>query len=251
MAAFHESIPANSHLEAQAPVWRYMSFPKFASMLARSQIFMARADRFEDLFEGAISVETFSHYLEFLEEDFKLRDKYALRKGPRDRDADRELIQNWLVRGRTMTYLSCWYVGSSESDAMWRVYGETRESVAIRSNVGRLLQTLPDGVFLVPVSYTPPSDVRLQSQHRLWQFAFKRLEFAYESELRCIKFDSSEQRPTDGHQITVDLSQLVERVVVSPRAPKWFADAVIEVVSRFGLSFDVSQSSMAGGPWQF
>ena len=170
-----------------------------------------------------------------MEPQFELAAKHG--RG-RDPDRERALIVNWLKNGPTMTYLRCWYAGQSESDGMWKVYGETSESVAIRSSVKRLLDTLPDDVFLIPVRYLLPGDVRLPSEHRLWQFAFKRPEFAYESELRCVKFDASDSRPTHGHQVAISISTLVEGVVVSPHVPSWFTSTVQAVVARLGLPID-------------
>ena len=39
-------------------VWRYMSFEKFANMLATESLFFTRADRYEDKFEGYIPKST-------------------------------------------------------------------------------------------------------------------------------------------------------------------------------------------------
>lgn len=237
MATFHESIPDKDRPPDEALLWRYCSFSKFASLLAGKHLFMARADRFEDVFEGAISRPTLSRLMDLLKPHFNLRDRFA-RQGSRDPREDEEFIRKWLLDGPTITYLSCWYSGSAECDAMWKVYGETKESVALKTTVGRLKTVLPDDVFLLPVRYLSLSDAELPSDHRIWQFAFKRLEYAYESEFRCMKFDGTEARPSAGHKIEIDPSRLVTEVVVSPRAQSWFT----------GLNVEVRQSAMSGKP---
>lgn len=35
------------------PLWRYQDFPKFVSLLDSGELFFTRADKFEDVFEGA------------------------------------------------------------------------------------------------------------------------------------------------------------------------------------------------------
>jgi hypothetical protein len=226
-----------------------MSFPKFAALLGHCGLFMGRSDTFEDVFEGRVSPETLSDYLRLMEPHFAMRARYVPIL-PRNPEEERESIRKWFLEGPTMTYLSCWYAGSSECDGMWKVYGESRESVAIRSTVGRLMEALPADILLVPVQYREASAVQFPADHRLWQFAFKRPEYAYESELRCVRFDFSESRPPDGHLVTIDLPFLVERVVISPRAPMWFKATVEKVVASFGLSIEVRQSSMAVRPRQ-
>ena len=39
-------------------VWRYMSFEKFANILATESLFFTRADRYDDKFEGYIPEST-------------------------------------------------------------------------------------------------------------------------------------------------------------------------------------------------
>ena len=59
------------NIEGQTPVWRYMSFSKFAALIIQSEMFMSRADKLEDLFEGAISKEAFEMYMEQLKPHFE------------------------------------------------------------------------------------------------------------------------------------------------------------------------------------
>ena len=43
-----------THPEDTDTVWRYMSFEKFANILATESLFFSRADKFDDKFEGYI-----------------------------------------------------------------------------------------------------------------------------------------------------------------------------------------------------
>jgi hypothetical protein len=40
-------------------IWRYMDFTKFVSLLDRSALFFARADKFKDQFEGSWTKKNF------------------------------------------------------------------------------------------------------------------------------------------------------------------------------------------------
>jgi hypothetical protein len=48
------------------------------------------------------------------------------------------------------------------------------------------------------------------------------------------------------HYVSCDIPTLVDRVFVSPTAPQWYAEAVSEVVAKFGLEFPISKSSISG-----
>ena len=40
--------------EDESVIWRYLDFPKFVSLLKDRALFMTRADKFDDVFEGAV-----------------------------------------------------------------------------------------------------------------------------------------------------------------------------------------------------
>ena len=41
-----------------AALWRYISFTKFVSLLAKNALFFVRADRLDDRFEGTLGLRT-------------------------------------------------------------------------------------------------------------------------------------------------------------------------------------------------
>jgi len=251
MAKFFKDLPSEFHTDPLLPVWRYMSFAKFASLITRSEIFMSRVDKFVDLFEGAVSRETFSDTMKLLESDLELANRYSIDKANRNFLKEREFIWKWFNDGLPRAFISCWYLGRSESLAMWKIYGETHESIAIKSSVAKLMNAFPDDVDLLPVQYMTPEEVKYPTSHRIWQFGFKRLEFAFESELRCVKFDTSKTCPYYGHNIKVDLKNLIEEVIISPRAPYWLHQTITEFIDRFDLKVEVKESNISGKPWSF
>jgi hypothetical protein len=52
-----------------------------------------------------------------------------------------------------------------------------------------------------------------------------------------------------GVNIPVDVELLVSSVVVSPLAPWWFREVVLEVVQRFGYEFDLPDSQLLDEPF--
>jgi hypothetical protein len=51
-----------------------------------------------------------------------------------------------------------------------------------------------------------------------------------------------------GYFVPVDLTRIVETVTVSPLAPNWFEDLVIDTCTQFGFGFTVTSSIVAAVP---
>ena len=51
-----------------------------------------------------------------------------------------------------------------------------------------------------------------------------------------------------GKYIPVDLDVLMEKIYISPTAPKWFNELVKSVVEKYNLEKDVLQSSLSDDP---
>ena len=91
------------------PLWRYMDFTKFVSMLETRSIFFARADLLGDPFEGSLTrVEAKRRA------DFEAELRAAGRRIGLHQTAQPKIrgeIQNSIV--------SCWHMNAVESMAMW------------------------------------------------------------------------------------------------------------------------------------
>ena len=80
------------------PLWRYQDFPKFVSLLDCGELFFTRADKFEDVFEGA---RGFNFQKEAIYDKLKpsltLKVKSQLRaagiENPTDDEVDKKLIE--------------------------------------------------------------------------------------------------------------------------------------------------------------
>ncbi|KAF5430684.1 hypothetical protein C5S39_07300 [Candidatus Methanophagaceae archaeon] len=88
-------------------------------------------------------------------------------------------------------------------------------------------------------------------------FLHKRKSFEHERELRAIiqkfptkgdEIDLTQEIFDIGAYINVDLYTLIEKIFISPTAPKWFNDVVKSIVNKYDLEKEVIQSSLAEGP---
>ena len=76
---------------------------------------------------------------------------------------------------------------------------------------------------------------------------YKRKSFEYEQEVRAIIQD----KDTSGGGIEkeIDLEKLISAIYISPYAPKWFGDVVIDIVEKYELHKPVYQSGMTKHPF--
>lgn len=223
-------------------VWRYMDFTKFVSLLDTESLFFSRSDLFDDPYEGATS-----------HANIKLRPIVYKDRIPAEvlgRGAhDAERSKQW-------TYINCWHMNEYESAAMWKLYAQANEAVAIQSTFKLLQESLPDNVYLGVVNYIDYETEWLPEGNTFWPYVHKRKAFEHERELRGVIQDYLNENsiiagmpnPPYGKCVEVPLSTLIQKVYISPTAPSWFADLVSAVVAKYGLAMEVSQSLMSKQP---
>ena len=64
----YQDNPHLAEVPDDAPLWRYVSFAKFVSMVRASALYFARADRFEDRWEGVYTLPTTARIRQQLDE---------------------------------------------------------------------------------------------------------------------------------------------------------------------------------------
>jgi hypothetical protein len=225
-------------------IWRYVDFTKFVSLLETEKLIFARADRFEDPYEGSWSSAGVR----------LLRD--PAQNGGLPSHAVEQLISYSSAQQKEM-YISCWYANESESAAMWKLYLQSSEGVAIRSDYNTLsaiLEAAPLNAGLSMVQYIDYETTPIPFGNAFFPFVHKRLSFAHENELRAViwrtdhinKPQISDDSATVG--VNVSPTRLVKAIHVSPTAPRWFGELVEQVVQRYGLHAPVIRSNLYDRP---
>jgi hypothetical protein len=209
---------------ADATLWRFMDFTKYVAMLHRRAIFLARADELPDPFEGM----------------FARRNHH---EGHGRHSAERDRL-------RKRACLSCWHENEHESAAMWRIYLNSDHGVAVRSSVTRLEASLAaarEALHIGKVSYLDYAREPVPAQHRLDPFFCKRNSFDYEREVRVVWLADDVVADT-GQYVAADLEQLIEKVIISPTAERWFGELVESVTGKYGLKLAIAASSLLEDP---
>lgn len=224
-------------LKPGSPLRRYLDFTKYTDLLRTCSLYLRRADRFIDRFEGALT----PHLRKAINE------AQQLRSAAEDADAFYE-------KGRKGTYVSCWTYGAKDNMALWQLYGGAASSVSIHTTAERLTRAClawNENVQIMQVKYidhfeNPDMVVGRYSD----LLSFKHLAFDFEREVRVmIPKPLTWKENAEGMLRSLgNLDDLITSVTVAPDAGGWFIDLVRDVSSRYGLKASVRPSQLASLP---
>jgi len=228
-------------------LWRYMDLSKFVALLQSGALYFARADMLGDDFEGSLPVANAKTYRDLVGEQLG-------RSGVGDEGlaninlADVEMRRKM----REEMFVSCWHGNEYESAAMWRLYAQSGDAVAIKTTFAKLTEVLPDGVILGNVRYVDYARHTVPVDSLIAPFMIKRTSFAHENEVRAaFWFALRELIPESitfkgaGALCPVDLHKLIEAIHVSPTSPPWFLEIVTGLADQYGLAVKPSQSALS------
>jgi len=271
IAVTMKKSPAMSDSAEQTEIWRYMDLPKFVSMLDSKELWFAKAARLEDAYEGFCEAEAMK---------MPINDPLSPSINRSDGENEPTVVTATQLRVELSgdsaryfqnapdhLYVNSWCL-STESMAMWEIYGSNGRGVAIKSSVGRYkqaarLEDLKDQFAFGKVQYEddPNSNPSLRFNlsegsiplpgrgiwKELLQIAFqKRTCFDYEKEWRGALYQDASEVP--GCTIAFDLDHLISAIYVGPRADPFFFDVVKSLMKRFGLDKPLYRSNLLTRP---
>ncbi len=239
-----------------AKLWRYQDFAKFVSLLDSHQLFFNRADSFEDPFEGARGFHfQKSAIYSKMETYLKFRVKTRLNRTgnpPPTEDEiefgvkeEMELFIKEQEEKRKHFFISCWHTNERESEGMWKLYTTAmNQGVAVQTTTERLCYSIGNDSFRIGnVSYVSFESPLAEEQTPIW---YKRDAFTHEREVRVVIEDATYK--DKGMPIAVDIDTLIEKIYVSPTAPKWLATLVKSVMQKYGVDKPVEYSQLTEKP---
>lgn len=173
--------------------------------------------------------------------------------------------------GRKMGAVNCWFLGNSESEKMWKKYGDEGKGIAIRSTVMRLATAFQITGLYAQVSrvgrveYVDFESHDMGSRGNDLAFApfIKDNAFSAENEVRIVTLNSfhsgclypdGSQAGCPGSQIfcpdikgfyiKCDLKRLIRSIIVGPNTETNFRELVKRLVGRYRLMVDVEHSKL-------
>lgn len=248
-------------------IWRYMDLSKFLDILVYKNLVFPRLDQFEDVYEGHPS-----KFLDAISHAFSDPDSIYMR------DEVEKSIKLFFKLIKVRGYVSCWHGAKHESAGMWKLYCKTDESLAIKTTVGKLKQSLKtpnsDLVNTIEIGQVDYKDNCEELKNKFLEISrkkdcikvgyanvvfSKRPSFEHEKEIRVIAFnqdkimDSENKNMSETNlklttpaiqRIECDVDQMIDEVVIAPDAPQWFVELVSELIKKLEYSFPVNQSEL-------
>jgi hypothetical protein len=214
-------------------LWRYMTFTKFVSLLEKRALFFCRADKIGDPFEGSAPKHNVDNRFH----------------------SGKPLVMAKVFKEmRKHILLNCWNLSDSESTALWGLYTNGSDGIALQSSFDRLKDSFStEGKEVVHIGKVKYIDFSKESydDHDCFfsQFLYKMKSFQHENEVRAMimKFPDGMKDYIEvirgaepvfdvGCYVDVDLETLIENVYVSPDAPLWFRELVESVLKKYSLN---------------
>lgn len=266
MTDLHPFLPPDPNVH----VWRYTHLHKLLWPLETRSLYLTLLDELRrkfDRFEASVPASVHDDQLPILSSNnqFRCWDEIAAEYPVEPREDGWARIAR-LRRGLLRTaHASCWRWGE-ESEAMWRLYCENGEGIAIRSTFASLQASVADPHTCVSlVRYLNYRTGRFERHGHDWDPALhKREAFKHEQEVRVLRHD-----PSDWHRAAADMTEtftlptgvaiswnpvdVIEAVVVNPLAPDGYFDEVRDEIGRRepALRDRVMQSEIATEPIRY
>ncbi len=242
----------------RAQTWRYMPFVQLISVIQTSKLHFERLDKLQDddPFEGILTQPMVDRIMR------SLPSPEALERCDPDIVAK---AQDPLLPVRFFlktVFVNCWYLGKEESAAMWPIYGDQECGVCIRSTIGRMKSAFAESdadLYMGRVKYIDHHRDEFHIDTGLVPGTYKRRCFRHENELRLLahsvtaigKGHVQEIRFHDGLELPVDLSALIQKIIVGPKAPSWVVEVVAQAAREAGITAPVDRSTLLDRPHWF
>jgi hypothetical protein len=238
-------------------VWRYLTLSAVIETIKTRKLRLTRVDTFHDTFEGSVPKKEIEAQIVVL---IGAASRQAMmnsvaahypsmeRSRPPDEDPWTRITR--LRRALTRcAHASCWSAGD-ESEALWRLYcadGCPGVGVALQTTLTRLEASVAThDLYVSPITYlryheAEPFTDRMDSLLR------KRHGFAYERELRLLKFDEAQFSaliPKDAsvsqlpEYVCLDwvLSDVIDKIIISPSADVNYEESVCHAIKTIDPS---------------
>lgn len=176
----YHRIEIHENLAQGGNIWRYMDINKFIMLVLSNKLWLTRADKLGDFYEGSSS-----------NIEIKIRDERWKNQEHRKMLHNGSKLRPWAY------FISCWTMNNPESNAMWQIYAPNN-GIAIESNVEILATCFIEKLNDFFSRYEPIiSHVNYENEHEMSSnlyftlterdFFLRKLKaFEYENEVRLI-----------------------------------------------------------------
>lgn len=239
----HPSFPQPN--DTSQVIWRYMDSDKFEFMMEEGRLFMPTAENLGDPREGSTPLGE----IEWWEREAQ----NATTDEQRATVAHNRAFCAYFAQNfRPRYYVLCWHMNSHENYSMWRCYTKTKRAVAIKTSYSSLRAAMPIEALMGVIRYIDYSNDRLPFGNMFEYIMHKDITFRYEAEVRAIvtlppNDKLGLQKFLEDHFVLtadpnfrvyapqIDVTSLIDGVVLHPEASKTYAEKVRKLCIAKGL----------------
>ena len=153
---------------------------------------------------------------------------------------------------RKNTFLSCWHSNFDENMVMWEIYGRDNNAVSIQTTVEAIKNSIdPSNLYghsliLKSVDYKRADEIPGELKYEEC-FFIKRPHFSFENEVRISldtysRYSPSKKTPF-GHELPVNINDLIEKILIHPDSPDWFMDVIKSIIEKYEIHSPVVRGS--------
>ncbi|HFR4167567.1 TPA: DUF2971 domain-containing protein [Bacillus cereus] len=231
--------------EDDKKIWRYMSFEKFVSLLEERALFFVRSNKFRDTYEGIFPKKT--------------QERVFRSDNPPEVN---QLNREFFMKHRESITINCWHMNEFESAAMWDLYINNSQGIAIQSTISDLKNSFRESeerIYIGEILYLDytKDDIAVGYGDGYSQYLRKRKSFEHEKEVRVIynlnnpflmlnpSGGNGISSPNDiGVSIKCDIECLINKIYVSPESGEWFVNLVKAICKKYELESEVIKSNL-------
>ncbi|WP_177760959.1 DUF2971 domain-containing protein [Flavobacterium sp. I3-2] len=232
---------------------KYVDLSKFLSLIQTESIFFCRLDKLEDKLEGTFPKNS--------KEQFKDWYLSILNHLPPDENVDEIKLNDYLnerinlsEKFKQINCISCWNKSISESYALWKIYSNLEQGIMIKSNVERLIKAFENSdeiISLSEIKYINHEIDIIPTGNLNYPIIHKNIAYSYEQEIRLIHQVTMDdgyfhnwncELNVNGKYLKVDINELIEEIIISPFAPKWFFDIIEDILIKYNLKKTIKYS---------
>jgi len=233
-------------------IWRYMSLVNFIDLLKNRELYFSSVKNFllNDPWEGSFR---------------NLINNDALDINSKLSEEDLKIVRDILTE---RTYVNCWHINETDSDAMWKIYSKNKgvaitsfvkslKQVLIESNekfiVGKIkYETIDKKEFILGNTYEPFFRKRKSFEH---EREFRAIFWNHHTILKEILFSSIDKHinikllnPTRFKKFKIDVNRLISKIYLHPQYKLSEVEIIKDLIKKYEYEFDVEKSYLLSDP---
>jgi len=228
-------ISCDVTLKEDLLLMRYMDLPKFIDMIRTGKLYLTSAVDFNDQLEGTLP--------ESIRDSF-LNDPEVVAAYGNLPIQEREYLN------KIRTNISCWTKGTADNMALWKIYGGSKQSVAVMTTLNKIVQSAISwknisSVALKDVIYIDHSGILPDGVYSLSPetFGLKHEAYSFENEVRIVITRDNNKTPSP-MRLPIAINSFIEKIIVAPEAGAWFFDMVKDLSEKYGITAPVENSKL-------